>query len=44
VVVVACFNPVAAFYLYVVNAFGYLALQIYGQTLRKMEPPKQEAE
>jgi uncharacterized membrane protein len=44
VVVVACFNPVAAFYLYVVNAFGYLALQIYGQTLRKMEPPKQETE
>jgi uncharacterized membrane protein len=42
VVVVACFHPVVAFYLYVVNAFGYLALQIYGQTLRKMEPPHLE--
>ncbi len=39
VVAVACFNPLVAFYLYVVNAFGYLVLQIYGQSLRRMELP-----
>ena len=41
VVAVAWFNPVVAFYLYIVNAFGYLLLQLYTQPLQRLQPPKQ---
>ncbi len=36
VITVAWFNPLVAFYLYVVNAFVYLALQLYSQPLRRL--------
>jgi uncharacterized membrane protein len=39
VVAVSWFNPVVAFYLYVVNAFMYLALQLYTQPLQRLQPP-----
>ena len=44
VAAIAWFNPVVAFYLYVVNAFGYLVLQIYGQSLRRTESSNQGIE
>jgi uncharacterized membrane protein len=41
VVVVACFSPLVAFYLYVINAFGYLALQLFVRPLQKLKKPDQ---
>jgi uncharacterized membrane protein len=41
VVAVACFSPLVAFYLYVINAFGYLALQLFVRPLQKLKKPDQ---